>query len=247
MSSILYSILGFVIAIGILTAIHEYGHFWVARRLGVRVLRFSIGFGKVLFSWHDKSGTQYAICAIPLGGYVKMLDQNEGKVAPKDLPMAFNKKPVWIRMLIIAAGPICNLLFAVLAYWLVFMWGISAIVPIIGEVPKNTVAYSAGLHSGQEITAIDGNAVQNWEDIVVALAGHVGDHDHVNITVKDIKDHAISTHTLKLEHWNFNDEERHLLANLGLVPFDPLEPIVEKVLPGYPAETVGLQAGIIYG
>lgn len=242
MTGILYSILGFVLAIGLLTAIHEYGHFWTARRLGVKVLRFSIGFGKVLFSWHDKSGTEYALCAIPLGGYVKMLDQNEGEVAVKDLPHAYNTKPVWKRMLIIAAGPISNLLFAVLAYWLVFMWGISAIVPIIGEVPKDTVAYRAGLHSGQEITAVDGNLTQNWEDIILAIVPHLGEHDDVQIAVKDIKDQTVSNHTLELKNWNL-DEQENVLLNLGLVPYDPLLPIVGKVLDGYPAQKIGLQAG----
>lgn len=243
MSNILYSILGFVIAIGLLTAIHEYGHFWVARRLGVKVLRFSIGFGKVLFSRRDGKGTQYALCAIPLGGYVKMLDQNEAPVPHDELHLAYNKKPVWARMLIIAAGPICNILFALCAYWVVFMMGISSLVPVIGDVPPNTPAYHAGLHAGQEIMSIEGHETPTWEDVVVALAAHSGDHDKVNMTMRDIKDHTTSTHVFNLENWSIQRKDESFLVDLGLTPFDPTQPIIGKVLPGYPAAAAGLQKG----
>lgn len=115
-----------------LTAIHEYGHFWVARYLGVKVLRFSIGFGKTLFSCYDKRGTEYAICAIPLGGYVKMLGEHDDNVSIDEEHLSFNSKSVWRRMLIIVSGPVHNLLFALVAYWIVFMWGISSVMPIVG-------------------------------------------------------------------------------------------------------------------
>lgn len=243
MISLLYSIIGFVVAIGLLTIVHEYGHFWTARRLGIKVLRFSIGFGKVLFVWRDKYGTEYAICAIPLGGYVKMLDQNEGHVSATELHKAFNRKPIWARMLVIAAGPICNLLFAILAYWFVFMWGISSIMPIIGEVPVGTIAYQAGLHNGQEIVAIDGNRTATWENVIIALIGHVGSEDHIRIEVRDTNDNKYSTHTLNLSNWRMPENGQNLLPDLGLVPYDPLKPVIGKVLPGYPAQLVGLQAG----
>lgn len=243
MTGFLYSILGFVVAIGLLTAIHEYGHFWTARRLGVKVLRFSIGFGKILYSWHDKRGTEYSISAIPLGGYVKMLDQNEGKVAPEDLHLAFNRKPVWARMLVIAAGPVCNLLFAVLAYWVVFMWGISAVIPILGDVPAGTPAYTAGLRSGQEIVAIDDQTTRSWEDVVVAMVAHAGDNTVVKIHTRNIADDAISTHTMQLNNLHADDTRKHFLTELGFVPFDPIPPIVGSLLPDYPAAAVGLKPG----
>lgn len=243
MNIFFYSILGFILAIGVLTAIHEYGHFLAARWLGIRVLRFSIGFGKRLLIWHDKQGTEYAVCAIPLGGYVKMLDQNEGTVAKSDLHLAFNKKPVWVRMLVIAAGPVFNLLFACLAYWAVFMWGISAMVPVLGDVPRDSIAYAAGLHSGQEITAIDGQETRNWEDIIIALISHAGDHDQVYLKVRDINNNRISTHTLNLKNWDVNDGDENILKNLGLLPLDPLKPIIGKLKPDMPAATVGLKPG----
>ncbi len=242
-SNILYSVLGFIFAIGLLTTIHEYGHFWMARRLGVKVLRFSIGFGKSLLSWHDKQGTEYVIAALPLGGYVKMLDQNEAIVAPNELYRAFNNKPVWVRMLIIAAGPIFNLLFAVLAYWVVFMWGVTAIVPVLGDIPKGSIAYTAGLKSGEEILAIDQHQIQTWEDVAVALVSHIGDHDFLNIKVRDIETHAVSDHVLNLNNWSISDGDENIIKNLGLEPLDPTEPIVGAVMAGMPAAKVGLEPG----
>lgn len=242
-SNILYSILGFILAIGLLTTVHEYGHFWMARRLGVKVLRFSIGFGKSLLSWHDKQGTEYVIAALPLGGYVKMLDQNEGIVAPNEVHRAFNNKSVFVRMLIIAAGPAFNLLFAVLAYWVVFMWGVASIVPVIGDVPKGSIAYTAGLRSGEEILAIDQHKTQTWEDIAVALVSHIGDHDFVNIEVRNIDSNVVSEHVLNLNNWSITDGDENIIKNLGLEPFDPIEPVIGAVMAGMPAAKVGLEAG----
>lgn len=241
MIELLYSLLGFIIAIGILAGIHEFGHFWVARRVGVKVIRFSIGFGKRLFGWHDKKGTEYVVCAVPLGGYVKMLDQNEGKVAKNDLAHAFNNKPLWARALVILAGPIFNLLFAVLAYWLVFVWGISTVVPILGNVPADSLAYKAGLRSEQEIVAIDNTPTSTWEDIVVNLASHAGNNDSVVITVKDLNN-TTHKHTLELKDWTL-DNDGQMLTQLGLVPFDPIKPIVGDLTPDFPAQKAGVIVG----
>lgn len=243
MTTFLYSVLGFVIAIGLLTLIHEYGHFWVARRFGIKIKRFSIGFGKPLYSWHDKLGTEYAISSIPLGGYVKMLDENEAPVPANELKFAFNRKPVWQRMLVIVAGPVMNLMFAVLAYWLAFMWGISSVIPIISEVPKDTVAYVAGLQSGEEIISVNKQPTQTWEDIAVALSSHIGEHDFITITVKEPHSHNLATHVLNLQHWNFDAPSDKLLQNLGIIPYDPTIPIVDKILPDMPAAAAGLQRG----
>ncbi len=242
-STILYSVLGFILAVGLLTTIHEFGHFWMARRLGVKVLRFSIGFGKALVSWHDKQGTEYVIAAIPLGGYVAFLDQNDGIVAPNDLPHDINNQPVWSRMLIIAAGPIFNLLFAVLAYWAVFMWGVASIVPILGDIPKGSIAYTAGLRSGEEILAVDARQTPTWEDIAVALVSHIGDRDFVNIKVRDIDSNVVSDHVLNLNSWSIDDGEQNIIKNLGLEPLDPAEPIVGLVMANMPAAKAGLEPG----
>ena len=132
--TILSYVLAFLVAIGVLVAVHEYGHFWMARRLGIRVLRFSIGFGKPLWSRRGADGTEYAVSAIPLGGYVKLLDEREGPIEPAQLSEAYNRKPVWARILVLLAGPFANFLFAVLAYWVLFVAGVPALKPVLGEV-----------------------------------------------------------------------------------------------------------------
>ncbi len=243
MNEIAYSIFGFIVAIGILITVHEFGHFIVARMLGIKVLRFSVGFGKSLLSWHDKHGTEYVVAAIPLGGYVKMLDQNEGIVAPNDLHLAFNNKSVWVRMAVLAAGPLFNLLFAVLAYWCVFMIGITAIVPVIGDVPKGSIAALAGLKYGQEIVAINDKQTVNWEDIAVSLISHVGEKNFINIQVYDQNTKQISVHALNLTNWALANNDENIIKNLGLEPLDPMQPIVGKLLEDMPAAKSGLQVG----
>ena len=159
-----YSILAFIVAIGVLVTVHEFGHFWVARRLGVKVLRFSVGFGKPL--WLKRSGpdqTEYVIAAIPFGGYVKMLDEREGEVAPEERHRAFNRKSVWRRIAIVAAGPAFNFLFAILAYYLIFVAGISGVKPVIGEVSVPGPAYTAGVQQGDVILAVNGIETSTWE------------------------------------------------------------------------------------
>lgn len=239
----LYSLLAFLVATGLLISVHEFGHFWVAKRLGIKVLRFCIGFGKPLLTWHDRQGTEYVLAAIPLGGYVKMLDETETVVASNERHRAFNNKPVWVRMLVIAAGPAFNLGFAVIAYWLVFMIGIVSMVPIIGDVPKGSVAYIAGLRSGQEIIKIDDQATSNWEEIAVALMSQVGDRSFINVVVRDHNRHAITVHALNLSNWSLGNNDENILKNLGLEPIDPVPPIVGKVLADMPAAKVGLKAG----
>ena len=163
MSAFGYSLFGFLLAIAILVAVHEYGHFWVARKLGVKVLNFSIGFGKSIFKWRRKNDpTEYSIGLIPLGGFVKMLDEREGEVAKEELHLAFNRKPLKVRTAVVAAGPIFNFLFAILAIWVVFVIGSDDIEPIVGEVVENSLAESAGFKAGDVLTEIDGKSVQTW-------------------------------------------------------------------------------------
>lgn len=243
MNDFLLAILGFVIAIGLLTTVHEFGHFWLARMMGVKVLRFSIGFGKPLITWLGSSGTEYAISSIPLGGYVKMLDHREAPVAPNEQHLEFNHKPIWARMLIIAAGPFFNILFAVVAYWLMFLIGISSIVPVLGDVPAGSVADIAGLKAGQEIVAINDTPTPTWEDIAVNLIGNLGNKDFIRVTTYDPTTRARSEHALNLSHWSLNDDDQNALLSLGITPIDPLAPIVDKTVPGYPAAEAGLRSG----
>ncbi len=168
-TAVLTSVIGFIVAIGVLVAVHEYGHFWMARRMGIRVLRFSIGFGKVLWSRRDARGTEYAISAVPLGGYVKLLDEREGPVAAADLAEAYNRKPVWRRILVLVAGPAANFLFAIAAYWVLFVAGVPALKPVVGEVNPDSVAARAGLQSGDAIVAVAGKETRTREAVVLAI------------------------------------------------------------------------------
>ena len=148
------------LALGILVTIHEFGHFWVARRCGVKVERFSIGFGTPMLRWRDSQDTEFVLALLPLGGYVKMLDEREGNVAESDRPQAFNTKSVWQRMAIVAAGPMANFLFAVLAFWLVFLSGERQLAPIVGDVKVGSLAEQAGFVPGIEIVALEGVPVE---------------------------------------------------------------------------------------
>ena len=169
--TILTYILAFLVAIGILVAVHEYGHFWMARRMGIKVLRFSIGFGRVLWSRRGADDTEYAFSAIPLGGYVKLLDEREGPVDPALVSQAYNRKPVWRRILVLLAGPFANFLFAAVAYWILLVVGTSALKPVIGDVTADSIASRAGLQQGDIVTLPVRNAeVLCDRQIVLAIA-----------------------------------------------------------------------------
>src|SRR6187402_2826765 len=154
--TLLYTIASFLVAIIILVGVHEFGHFYIARRCGVKVLRFSLGFGKVLWRRYDRQGTEYTLSALPFGGYVKMLDEREGDVAPELLEQTFNRKTVWQRMAIVLAGPVANFLLAILLFWVLLLRGEGGYIPVIGGVAPDSLAARAGLEVGQEITAVDG-------------------------------------------------------------------------------------------
>lgn len=242
MSQIIWSILGFIFAVSLLTAVHEFGHFWVARLCGIKVLRFSIGFGKPLFTWHDKHGTEYAFSSIPLGGYVKMLDESEGHVNDTEKHRAFNRKSVWQRMAVIVAGPLFNILFAVFLYWLVFLNGISSIAPVLGFVPNGSIADIAGLKSGQEIVEIDGRATKSWEQVSISLLPYLGEKGFVKVKATDKKNNSfVNSYTLDLSNWSVSNKQGDLLSSLGFEPFDPTPPIVGRIQPGSAAFDSGLE------
>lgn len=187
MTSILFMIFAFLLAISILIAIHEFGHFWVAKKMGVKVLRYSIGFGKPL--WLRRFGpdqTEFVIAAIPLGGYVKMLDEREGDVAEEDLPRAFNRQPLAKRFAIVFAGPAFNFLFAVLAYWLMFVAGMSSIKPVISDVTPETPAARAGLVAKQEIIAVAGQETPILEIATEAMIPALIDRGRLVLTIRDV-------------------------------------------------------------
>ena len=241
MTEVLGSIWWLLVALGLLITFHEFGHFWVARRLGVRVLRFSVGFGRPLWSRRGADGVQYAVAAIPLGGYVKMLDEREGDVPPEQLDQAFNRKPVGSRIAIVLAGPVFNLVFAVMAFWLMFMVGIPDSRPVIGEV--NGIAASAGLEPGDEIIAIDGEDTGTWSHALLSLITHALDRDTVQLTVQQ-SDGTQTEHQLDLSQLPDDFSEEKTLEAIGLTPWRLVIPaVIGEVTPDSAAAAAGLYAG----
>lgn len=239
------TLLSFILAISILVVIHEFGHFWVARRCGVKVLRFSVGFGKPLWSYTDKLGTEYSIAPIPLGGYVKMLDEREGPVKPEELHQAFNQKNVWQRIAIASAGPIANFIFAVVAYCALFMMGISGVVPVIGEVLDDSPAYEQGLQSGDRIHRISGKEVNSFQEVSWELISYIGETVDIELTVVDSNNESRDV-TIPVQQWLTQQEAPDPMKALGIEPRRlVLEPIVGEVVAGGAAAQAGLMKGDI--
>lgn len=241
---VLQDIFGFIIAIGVLVAFHEFGHYWVAKRLGVKVLRYSIGFGKPLFSWTGgKDGTEYALSAIPLGGYVKMLDEREGDVAPEELHRTFNRKPVAVRAAIVAAGPAFNFLFALVAYWVIFVAGSEDVRPVIGAVAPDSPAAMAGLQSGDELTRVGDKNVRGWEQALMALL-NAGVSDPVVKLEVETASGQRAQRTLDLHGAKPLGDEPNYLKVLGISPWMPTLPaVIGTALPDSPATAAGLEVG----
>lgn len=245
MSGIGTSILAFIVAIGILVAFHEFGHYWVARRLGVKVLRYSIGFGKPLWTWiGGRDRTEYCIAAIPLGGYVKMLDEREGDVAPEEHHRAFNTQALWKRTAIVAAGPGFNFLFAIVVYWLIAVAGTTEVRPVIGEVTPDSPAAEAGLQAGDEFLAVGGSRTPTWERVLMALLdGGIRGDGAVEVTVRtdDDRERAVR---LELGRQALLGDDPNLLGMVGIVPWRPsLGTEIGDLTDGGAAAEAGLQPG----
>jgi regulator of sigma E protease len=244
MEDILFKIAAFIVAVGLLVAVHEFGHFWVARRLGVKVLRFSIGFGRPL--WRRQSSPdepEYVIAAIPLGGYVKMLDEHEGPVPVEDLPRAFNRQSLRVRSAVVIAGPLFNFLFAIAAFWGVLVLGETGIRPIIGEVTANTPAAGSGFAPGDEILAINGRSTPTWSLAMQELATASVGQPRPQIRVRDA-DGVERERAMQSSSVGDLAETRDLLGHIGLVPERPLiPPVFGKVLDGEAAQQAGIEPG----
>ncbi len=241
---LLYTIAITLVTLGILVAIHEFGHFWVARRCGVHVLRFSIGFGKPIISWQDKQGTQYSIGAIFLGGYVRMLGEGDGDIPADKLDQAFNRKPVLQRIAIVSAGPLANLLLAVVAYWGLYMAGESGYVPIVDKVEQGSIADVAGLEPGQEIVAVDGVPTPTWQALSFRLLDRIGDSGSIRFAVRYPDTDTEFESEAVLTQWLAGAEQPDLFGGLGLTLYSPdYLPVVGEVLPDSPAARAGLQPG----
>ncbi|MCD9569520.1 sigma E protease regulator RseP [Pseudomonas protegens] len=242
--SALYMIVGTLVALGVLVTFHEFGHFWVARRCGVKVLRFSVGFGMPLLRWHDRRGTEFVIAAIPLGGYVKMLDEREGEVAAEELDQSFNRKSVRQRIAIVAAGPIANFLLALVFFWALAMLGSQQVRPVIGDVEAGSIAAKAGLSAGQEIVAIDGEPTTGWAAVNLQLVRRLGESGALKVLVREQGATVDSPRQLELDKWLKGADEPDPIRSLGIRPWRPaLPPVLAELDPKGPAQAAGLKTG----
>jgi len=243
--NVAFSAIAFILALGLLVSIHEFGHFWVARRVGIKVLRFSVGFGRALWTRVGKvDQTEFVVAAIPLGGYVKMLDERESPVASKEQHRAFNRQPLWARAAVVIAGPLANFILAFFAYWLVMMIGISGSAPIIGEVPEGTPAARAGLHSEDKILSVNGQSTPSWQDARLALLdASLDSSTDVNIRVKTNTNKEL-TKTLSTAGINPLKSTGDPIESLGIQMWrPPVEPVVGLVSENSAASAAGLEVG----
>jgi regulator of sigma E protease len=272
MIEFLQTVLALIVTISILVTIHEFGHYWVARLCNVHVIRFSVGFGKPLYvkrgsppadsfeqqfdeagdpipirtrSNEPLDGTEFAVAAIPLGGYVKMLDEREGFVPDDQLHLAFNRKSVWQRIAIVSAGPIANFLLAIMAYWLLFVVGVTGVVPLLGDIDPGSSAGKAGLKSGQEIVAIDGNETRTWTDVNMQLFDRLGETGDIVVTVKEAGSYdAVTDYSIAITDWLSSEESPSPGRDLGLVMQSPHIPaIIGGVSDDGRASASGMLAG----
>ena len=242
MMELLQSVLAFIVALGVLITFHEFGHYWVARRCDVKILRFSVGFGRAIYKKNfGKDNTEFVIAALPLGGYVKMLDEREGDVKEEDLPRSFNYKPLWQRFAIVSAGPLFNFIFAVFAYWTIFVVGVNGLKPFIGEVEPTSISAKAGLATGQEIVSVNGLKTPTWSTVVDHLVNHTVKGNVINLVVIDHGDLQRNVE-LDLSKISIDDmAEGKLLEALGLSVIElKLPAIIGEILPDGAASKSGL-------
>lgn len=244
-SNVVVSALAFLVALGILISIHEYGHFWVARRVGIKVLRFSIGFGKALFRRTGKvDDTEFVVAAIPLGGYVKMLDEREGSVSAGERHRAFNQQPLWARSAVVVAGPAANFLLAIAAYWIVMMIGISGVAPLVGEPLADSAAAKAGFQYEDRIVSVNGQQTQTWADARIALLeSSLNASEPLQIEVESVSGEQ-KMRSLPVTQADMLQSDGDAVANLGFRTWWPeVDPIIGEVIAGGAAAAAGLLAG----
>lgn len=244
MSDFIYYLVAFALVLGVLIIVHEYGHYVVARLAGVRVLRFSVGFGRTLWSKKiGRDGTEWAVGLFPLGGYVKMLDEREGVVAPEELHRSFNRKSVWRRMAIVVAGPVANLFLAVVIYWGLYWHGVEELRPILGVPAISSPAATSGIENGERVVRVDGELVQTWQDMRWQLLNRAMEHDSVELEVINQRS-EVAFRRLDLSAARENGWEGDALEKLGIDFYRPLvPPVIGSVSQGGAAAGAGLQAG----
>lgn len=246
MMNIAWTAVWFIIAISLLVAVHEFGHYWVARRFGIRVLRFSIGFGPALWRRTGRDKTEYMISAVPLGGYVMLLNEREGEVAPADVPYSFTRKPPWQRILVLLAGPAFNIIFAILVLWgVLFFSGTPQVRAVVGDVAPNSLAANAGLHSNDEILAVNGQPIEGRGDVVMQLVEAMSSTGVAQMQVKgEGGERAVVLRVETPEARRILTEPDKLMRGLGFRFWSPPSPaVLGTVEPGGPASRAGLLEG----
>ena len=240
--SALFIVVAAILLLGPLIAIHEFGHYIVARKLGVKVLVYSIGFGPTLLKWTSKkSGIQYQLSALPLGGYVKMLDEREGNVAEQDLPRAFNRQHPWKRIAIVAAGPLINLAFAVVLFWILFIPSQEQLNTRVGKVLPNTPAATVQMQVGDKITTVDGTQTTTWEKLNFALVDRIGETGSIQIQAD--RDGQVKTFQLPIQDF-LKNQNQSALDSLGFLPYRPyIAPVVSKLSEDGAAIRQGMKEG----
>jgi len=237
------NILALLVTLGILVTIHEFGHYWVARRCGVKIECFSIGFGKSLFSWW-RGDTEYRIAVLPLGGYVKMFGEREGDISEAEKAYAFNFKSLPEKTAIVAAGPLANLVLAVFLYWIMFMTGVSGIAPVVGNLNAESPAEQIGMQRGAEIVSIDGQTTRTWQQVRVALLNRLGESGTINIVYSPEDSDLIRENNIRIERWLIDQAEPDVLGALGITPWRiDIPAVIGQVVEGSRAEQAGLQPG----
>jgi len=241
---LVWTVLTALVTLGILVAFHEYGHFWVARRCGVKVLRFSIGFGTPLWRKVDAEGTEYTVSAIPLGGYVRMLDEREGDVDSSELHRAFNRQSVWSRIAIVSAGPLANFLLAIFVFWVLFLSGEKGMVPIVDAIEPDSPAYFAGIEVGQEITSIDGRSTPTINALSFRLLERLGDSGVIELGARYPGSEVQYSSNAPIDRWLVGVEAPNPIAGMGIsLAFPPVLPIVEETVEDSPAAAAGFLPG----
>ena len=249
MLEIIVSVLALIVTLGILVTIHEFGHFWVARRCGVKVLRFSIGMGKAIKSWIGRDGVEYVIAPFPIGGYVKMLGQEDfavadaGEIPDSQQDCCFAYKPLWQRSAIVAAGPIANFLLAIFIYWIInIFYGINGISPVINGISENSLADRAGLQVGDEILAVDGEETMIWQQVSLQMLNRLGETGELVLTVDPEASSTARDITIPIQGWLGNEIEPDPVTDLGIVRLE-IPALIAEVFTGGRGEQGGLQSG----
>jgi regulator of sigma E protease len=241
---IIQTVFMLAVTLGIVVTVHEFGHFWVARRCGVKVLKFSVGFGRSVWSRQAQDGVEYAIGVLPLGGYVKMLDEREAPVDADLKAQAFNNKPPAQRIAIAAAGPMFNFILAIIVYFLLFLAGERGLAPVIGNVEPGSIAEMAGLESDQEIVAIDGQKTLTWQAVNFALLERLGDSGTIEFSVIYPPSQQVYSSQANLDRWLAGAEDVDLIRELGIEPY---RPVIPAIIGGLADDGAAMKAGLQVG